>query len=361
MGVMRNLLLALALLVAGAVTCSAQIVGINYGQLPKYATPPTCATGLAGFQYFDTDDNTAKLCDGTSYVTTSTGITVGTLNAIPKFTATDLADSSITDSGTVVDLTVADIAFANNSAITSDTIASWTFTTPTANTSILNFITTLPITGVGQTTNFVSITPTNADHTGGTVNAFNIGAITGDAEATENGLYINSGYDSGINLTAIAASNTIAPIFLADAARLKWNGQAVLQVSTGAGNNVSLVDASGNILWAVGQSTIPGGTRIGTAVAVVGAAQALSPTGEVFHVSAGAAADVATIVDPVATLAARITIICNDANLTFTNADAGGANTIDLVASFVCSANDTLELVYDATNDRWLETGRSVN
>ena len=56
-----------------------------------------------------------------------------------------------------------------------------------------------------------------------------------------------------------------------------------------------------------------------------------------------------------------VTFICDDANLTFTNADAGGANTLDLAGSLVCTANDTLTIMRDVTNSRWVELDRSVN
>lgn len=47
---------------------------------------------------------------------------------------------------------------------------------------------------------FWDINPTNADHTGATtVRIFDIGNITGDAEATESALYVGSGYDFDIN------------------------------------------------------------------------------------------------------------------------------------------------------------------
>ncbi len=102
---------------------------------------------------------------------------------------------------------------------------------------------------------------------------------------------------------------------------------------------------------------------MGTAIAVVGAAQNIDPVTNVVHVSAGAAASVTTITAPVGNSPTEISFICNDANLTFNNTDAGGANTIDLAGAvnFVCSLNDVLTVVFDTTNSRWLEKARSVN
>lgn len=73
-----------------------------------------------------------------------------------------------------------------------------TWTLLTANTSSIDWIATLPITAAGQTTQFFNLSLTNADHTGGTVNAIGIDAITGDANATENAIDLGSGWDSGI-------------------------------------------------------------------------------------------------------------------------------------------------------------------
>ena len=123
------------------------------------------------------------------------------------------------------------------------------------------------------------------------------------------------------------------------------------------------VDYTGTTLHTGGVSiTDRGNISFGAALAVVGASQTLTPTAEVHHVSAGAAADVTVIADPpnAAAQSARVTFICDDVNLTFTNADSG-ANTLDLSAAFTCSARDTITFIYDVTEDRWLEHSRKVN
>jgi len=137
---------------------------------------------------------------------------------VVKFDASgDLADSQITDDGTTLDMTVADLQFTNNGTITSDVnmFINATFggtgvmlisanrtqniaVSPAANTDIYEWIQTLPITAAGQTTNVLKLELTNANHTGGTVNGFLIGAITGDAQATEAGISIESGWDVDI-------------------------------------------------------------------------------------------------------------------------------------------------------------------
>ena len=324
----------------------------------------------------------------TAQVQTQLGLN-GTLNAVAKFNATDVTPSSITDDGTTVDFTVADFTVIDAATFTSDAGVGFIFNAPdTDDQNIFQarnsggtnglLIDSQPgagfggnlwafnealnaMNGVEDTINGINIAITNANHTGGTLNAINVAAITGDAQATENGITVAAGYDYGINLTAFAADNTIPPIYLADAARVRWNGAAVIQ--TNVGYAFRIIDADGNIMFSRLSDTTSsvGGHRIGTAVAVVGADQAITAPANVFHASAGAAASVATIVDPTDAMAAQITVICNDANLTFTNTDAGGANTLDLVASFVCSIHDTLSMVYDVTNDRWLEVARSVN
>lgn len=102
-----------------------------------------------------------------------------------------------------------------------------------------------------------------------------------------------------------------------------------------------------------------------TALAVVGASQNINPVSNVVHVSAGAAADVTTLTDPLGSQARNqatiVTLICDDANLTFTDTDAATANTMNLAGNLICSANDTLQLIYDVVVDKWFEVGRSVN
>ena len=158
------------------------------------------------------------LTAGLSSSGTSTASGSGTANTVVKFDASgDLADSQITDDGTTLDMTVADLQFTNNGTITSDVnmFINATFggtgvmlisanrtqniaVSPAANTDIYEWIQTLPITAAGQTTNVLKLELTNANHTGGTVNGFLIGAITGDAQATEAGISIESGWDVDI-------------------------------------------------------------------------------------------------------------------------------------------------------------------
>ncbi len=102
--------------------------------------------------------------------------------------------------------------------------------------------------------------------------------------------------------------------------------------------------------------------RTGAAIAVVGAAQAIAITGSMHHASAGAAADVTTATLPAGvTGPVTVTLICDDANVTFTNGDAGAADTLDLAGNLVCTARDTLTILRDTTNSRWVEVARSIN
>ena len=174
----------------------------------------------------------------------TTSVTIGTLNTVVKFGAADLADSQITDDATTIDFTVADLTFTNGGTITSDgnmfinaasggtgvMLISADRTqnvagAPAANTDIYEWVQTLPITAAGQTTNILNLELTNANHTGGTVNAINVAAITGDAQATENALNIAAGFDNAINATiatgdtwvvgsdGVVASTGYAPIY----------------------------------------------------------------------------------------------------------------------------------------------------
>ena len=114
--------------------------------------------------------------------------------------------------------------------------------------------------------------------------------------------------------------------------------------------------------WGTAATFFPRLERTGAALAVVGAAQALAAVASMHHVSAGAAADVTTVTLPAGvTGPVTVTFICDDANLTFTNGDAGAANTLDLAGSLTCSARDTLTILRDTTNSRWVEVARSVN
>jgi len=178
----------------------------------------------------------------------------GTANTVVKFNASgDLADSQVTDDGTTLDMTVAGVTFTNDGADTivtgdagltflaggtssinfSQTGADLLFFNATANISIFDYSVSIPITAAGQTTNLLGITPTNANHTGGTVNAVNIGAITGDIDATEVAVNISSGWEKGI-VTAVV--NTVMEMTSADS-------QLIFSFPSSAGGNISLREA----------------------------------------------------------------------------------------------------------------------
>src|SRR3990172_1505074 len=178
----------------------------------------------------------------------------GTANTVVKFNASgDLADSQVTDDGTTLDMTVAGVTFTNDGADTivtgdagltflaggtssinfSQTGADLLFFNATANISIFDYSVSIPITAAGQTTNLLGITPTNANHTGGTVHAVNIGAITGDIDATEVAVNISSGWEKGI-VTAVV--NTVMEMTSADS-------QLIFSFPSSAGGNISLREA----------------------------------------------------------------------------------------------------------------------
>ena len=144
-------------------------------------------------------------------------------------------------------------------------------------------------------------------------------------------------------------------------------------IQTAAADMTISVDA-GQVVGIGGGSTYPFQVARGdeftffqstTALAVVGASQNLNPISNVVHVSAGAAADVTTLTDPLGSQsrnqATIVTFICDDANLTFTDTDAATAITMNLAGNLICSANDTIQLIYDVVVDKWFEIGRSVN
>jgi len=69
---------------------------------------------------------------------------------------------------------------------------------PVANAPFVQVVDTIPITAAGQTTDVLFFDLVNSNHTGGVVNAINIEAITGDAQAVETGILLGAGWDSGI-------------------------------------------------------------------------------------------------------------------------------------------------------------------
>ena len=60
---------------------------------------------------------------------------------------------------------------------------------------------------------------------------------------------------------------------------------------------------------------------------------------------------IATITGPMAFASNEITIIFQDADVTFTNDDTSAANTLNLDATFTSAANDVLKLIYDG--NKW--------
>lgn len=65
---------------------------------------------------------------------------------------------------------------------------------------------TVPIMGAGNSLDIFQAAVVNANHTGGTLSAFGALAITGDADATEVGVSIGSGWDQGITVPAGSAA-----------------------------------------------------------------------------------------------------------------------------------------------------------
>jgi hypothetical protein len=197
----------------------------------------------------------------------------------------------------------------------------------------------------GDITTGLNVDFTNGDHTNGVLNGILIDDITGDAEATENAINIEDGWDYDVNFTGTDAIVGIP------------EGHLFVRRTNDSTNRL--------VIPAAQEVTV----RMGDDLAVVGATQNVDPSSWVVEASAGAAADIATITPPLSNHTARITFVCVDANLTFTDSDAAGAaNTLNLAGAatdFTCSADDTITFAWvegiAAGNDRWVEVARSVN
>src|SRR3990167_2903333 len=218
----------------------------------------------------------------------------GTANTVVKFDASgDLADSQVTDDGTTLDMTVADLQFTNNGTITSDANMFINATSggtgvmlisanrtqniaasPAANTDIYEWIQTLPITAAGQTTNVLKLELTNADHTGGTVNGLLIAAITGDAQATETAVLINSGYDYGLSIladgSAITSAITLGASQTADVQLFLDGVSFVVDADGTAGNTVRTFTSAAINGWTVENGASGNALRWSAAAAAAG-------------------------------------------------------------------------------------------
>lgn len=118
---------------------------------------------------------------------------------------------------------------------------------------------TLGIMDAVGTDNFTlfDINLTNANHTGGTVEIMNIANITGDAQATENGINIGTGWDNGITC----------------ASPVTFNGGITCDT-----DKFTVADTSGNTRIG-GTATIIGHTYIGNANGYAGGGTTLSSAG----------------------------------------------------------------------------------
>ena len=184
-------------------------------------------------------------------------------------------------------------------------------------------------------------------------------------------IYTTTGFVQLAQLDSATFTTLTVTTLTATTATITTLNTAVIQ--TAAADMTISVDA-GQVIGIGGGSTYPFQVARGdeftffqstTALAVVGASQNLNPISNVVHVSAGAAADVTTLTDPLGSQSRNqstiVTFICDDANLTFTDTDAATVNTMNLAGNLICSANDTIQLIYDVVVDKWFEVGRSVN
>jgi hypothetical protein len=148
-----------------------------------------------------------------------------------------------------------------------------------------------------------------------------------------------AGDAADLNVTSVTASGT---------------GTVVTLSVTGTGT-IATLNVTGILSW-------PDPSNL----AVVGASQTIVETQGIHGVSAGAAADVTIITPSTSSRPHVLLLVCQDANLTFTDGGpAGAANTIDMAGNLTCSGGDTLSLLFDPTpesgNARWKEVDRSVN
>lgn len=218
---------------------------------PNFSAPPTCNATSKGYIYLDTDDNSLNYCNGTAYVLvagsggafdltadhTFTGLNNFNRTAAGNDACFGATDSICVDGDTAtitgvdangsLDRLTFDVnaysdqqalfktstvsfatlsptnqTFINSGTLTARNSAS-TFSLAVQNSSNANHLrlqTAIPaLDGVVLTEfNLLNFVPTNADHTGGTVNGIKMGAITGDAQATENAINIGTGWDADI-------------------------------------------------------------------------------------------------------------------------------------------------------------------
>jgi hypothetical protein len=199
---------------------------------------------------------------------------------------------------------------------------------------------------------------TNANHTSAvsypSVYGIDVDTITGDANANEVAYVSRAGWD--VHYAAIGDSTRIG--FPSN------NSLIIGPASTVVGYQTLFF-----INHETGGTGVEYGSTAGNDRAVVGNGQTVNPLGDVFEISAAAAADVTVITAPGSSIAERLTIICKDANVTLNDSDlAGAAATMNLqgaATNFTCSEGDTITLVYNASpgsgNARWEEIARSVN
>ena len=106
-----------------------------------------------------------------------------------------------------------------------------------ASGTVISWAATLTAMDNSDTVNFLSVAPTNANHTGSSnvLNGISLGNITGDAEATEQGLLLGTGWDTDIRF-----ADTNALIVIADTGKIDINDSGGNQVFT-----ISDVNANG--------------------------------------------------------------------------------------------------------------------
>lgn len=215
--------------------------------------------------------------------------------------------------------------------------------------------------GAGDHVAGITIDIAQAVHTGGDwLAALYIDSYSGSPIIdTERAIFIQDGYDEEIYFGGGAIIKGASNINLVA-------GTSVSMV-IGNGNSVIINDASGYD-WTYNDED---GVQqdFGATLAVVGAAQTVSPSNNFVRIGAAAGASVTTITVPGLAGGQILHFVCDDANVTFNDSDAAGAagtiNTAGAATNFVCSAEDTITFLYVgsplAGNARWMEVARSVN
>ena len=398
-------------------------------QFPKLSAPYTCSAGREGRVYYDMDVDTPYWCDDTNWVS-FTGLSIaGTYPFIPRFNSTGLniedsdlrntglpaagasgnildltktinaMDGSDTVVGLRIDLTNASHSGASNvlqgiaprllgggSANATETAygagSGWDYflnntilqvinanvTAGASGALILGTTTLNAMDGNDVVTGFRSeINTATANHTGANNFVYGFRAIlagTPDADATyaainiaDNGTEWGQGirFDHGMDSPYLYAARTNAtnPVILFDSSfetsSIVFRGNAATRMAFQGGSELTHL--------------------MGTDLSLAGTTLTIDPDANVVEVFGDGADTVSIITAPTATSnTERVTFICQDADVTFIDAGAGGAaGTINLAgaADFVCSADDTLTLAYYVTpvsgNARWVEVSRSVN